>query len=203
VLHRAGLTPHAPPARRKIDVNIMGVWHGIASALPHRKQRKAGDIIHVSPAAGHKAGPGSAVDAVSKHAVRAVPEGLRQGVKRYYVRAGVIAPRGSSDKTAGQIGKLFGATAISAIHSPVLSQTDEVGVNVMLFRPSRRGAGVKRAVPVAARFDMVVTRTWSTWCWRRSSVWRKSSTAICGGRCALPALGGARCSLMVSAGIGQ
>ena len=37
-----------------IDVNIKGVLYGIAAALPHMQQQKAGHIINVSSVAGHK-----------------------------------------------------------------------------------------------------------------------------------------------------
>jgi NADP-dependent 3-hydroxy acid dehydrogenase YdfG len=63
-----------------IDVNIKGVRYGIAAALRHMKRQKAGHIINVSSVAGHKVGPGFAVYAATKHAVRALSEGLRQGV---------------------------------------------------------------------------------------------------------------------------
>jgi NADP-dependent 3-hydroxy acid dehydrogenase YdfG len=43
-----------------IDVNIKGVLYGIAAALPHMKQQKAGHIINVSSVAGHKVWPGGA-----------------------------------------------------------------------------------------------------------------------------------------------
>ena len=68
MINNAGLMPQAPLDRlkidewnRMIDVNIKGVLYGIAAALPHMKQQKAGHIINVSSVAGHKVGPGSAV----------------------------------------------------------------------------------------------------------------------------------------------
>jgi NADP-dependent 3-hydroxy acid dehydrogenase YdfG len=57
---------------RLIDVNIKGVLYGIAAALPYMKQQKAGHIMNVSSVAGHKVGPGFAVYAATKHAVRAL-----------------------------------------------------------------------------------------------------------------------------------
>jgi NADP-dependent 3-hydroxy acid dehydrogenase YdfG len=42
--------------------------------------------------AGHKVGPGFAVYAATKHAVRALSEGLRQEVKPYNIRTTVISP---------------------------------------------------------------------------------------------------------------
>src|SRR5882724_391548 len=99
MLNNAGLMPQAPLERlkvdewdRMIDVNIKGVLYGIAAALPYMKQRKSGHFINVSSVAGHKVGPGGAVYAATKHAVRAFSEGLRQEVKPYNIRTTVISP---------------------------------------------------------------------------------------------------------------
>ncbi len=86
MINNAGLMPSSPLERlkiddwnRMIDVNIKGTLYGIAAALPYMKLQKAGHIINVSSVAGHKVGPGFAVYAATKHAVRALSEGLRQG----------------------------------------------------------------------------------------------------------------------------
>ena len=99
MINNAGLMPHSPLERlkvddwdRTIDVNIKGVLYGIAAALPYMKEQKSGQIINVSSVAGHKVGPGSAVYAATKHAVRALSEGLRQEVKPYKIRTTVISP---------------------------------------------------------------------------------------------------------------
>ena len=99
MINNAGLMPQSPLERLKvddwdqmIDVNIKGVLYGIAAALPYMKQQKAGHIINVSSVAGHKVGPGGAVYAATKHAVRALSEGLRQEVKPYNIRTTVISP---------------------------------------------------------------------------------------------------------------
>ena len=79
MINNAGLMPHSPLERlkiddwnRTIDVNIKGVLYGIAAALPYMKQQKAGHIINVSSVAGHKVRPSSAVYAATK-ACRAGP----------------------------------------------------------------------------------------------------------------------------------
>ena len=79
MINNAGLMPQAPLERlkvdewdRMIDVNIKGVLYGIAAALPHMKRQKSRHIINVSSVAGHKVGPGFAVYAATKHAVRAL-----------------------------------------------------------------------------------------------------------------------------------
>ncbi len=68
MINNAGLMPHSPLERlkiddwdRMIDVNIKGVLYGIAAALPYMKQQKAGQIINVSSVAGHKVTPNGAV----------------------------------------------------------------------------------------------------------------------------------------------
>ena len=68
MINNAGLMPHSPLERlkiddrdRMIDVNIKGVLYGIAASLPHRQRQKFGHIINVSSVAGHKVRPGSAV----------------------------------------------------------------------------------------------------------------------------------------------
>ena len=99
MINNAGLMPQAPLERlkvdewdRMIDVNIKGVLYGIAAALPHMQRQKSGHIINVSSVAGHKVGPGFTVYAATKHAVRALSEGLRQEVKPYNIRTTVISP---------------------------------------------------------------------------------------------------------------
>ena len=64
MLNNAGLMPHSPLDRLKlddwnqmIDVNIKGVLYGIAAALPHMKEQKSGQIINVSRSRGIRCGP--------------------------------------------------------------------------------------------------------------------------------------------------
>lgn len=61
MLNNAGLMPHSPLERLKvdewnqmIDVNLKGVLYGIAAALPFMQRQKSGHIINVSSVAGHK-----------------------------------------------------------------------------------------------------------------------------------------------------
>jgi NADP-dependent 3-hydroxy acid dehydrogenase YdfG len=159
MLNNAGLMPHSPLERLKIDdwnetidVNMKGVLYGIGAALPHMKQQKAGHIINVSSVAGHKVGPGSAVYAATKHAVRVISEGLRQEVKPYNIRTTVISPGAVATELPGSvtepdvsehIRKFYEAVAIPAesfaqVVAFAMSQPDEVDVNEILFRPTRQ-----------------------------------------------------------------
>ena len=74
-----------------IDVNIRGVLHGIASALPHFKKQKSGQFINVSSLGGHKAVATAAVYCGTKFAVHAIAEALRQEVGGD-IRVTVVSP---------------------------------------------------------------------------------------------------------------
>src|SRR5512135_2140837 len=135
-----------------IDVNIKGVLYGIAAALPSMKQQKAGQIINVSSVAGHKVGPGFAVYAATKHAVRALSEGLRQEVKPYNIRTTVISPGAVATElphsvtepdVAERLQKFYQEIAIPADSFAravafAISQPEDVDVNEILFRPTRQ-----------------------------------------------------------------
>jgi NADP-dependent 3-hydroxy acid dehydrogenase YdfG len=159
MINNAGLMPQSLLERlkvddwdRMIDVNIKGVLYGIAAALPHMKEQKSGHIINVSSVAGHKVGPGSAVYAATKHAVRALSEGLRQEVKPYNIRTTVISPGAVatelpdsvSDPDAGaRIRGFYAQVAIPADSFAravafAIGQPDEVDINEILFRPTRQ-----------------------------------------------------------------
>jgi len=159
MINNAGLMPQALLERlkidewdRMIDVNIKGVLYGIAAALPYMKQQKAGHFINVSSVAGHKVGPGSAVYAATKHAVRALSEGLRQEVKPYNIRTTVISPGAVATElpdsvtdpdAADRIRKFYAEVAIPADSFAravvfAMSQPEDVDVNEILFRPTRQ-----------------------------------------------------------------
>lgn len=159
MINNAGLMPQAPLERlkidewnRMIDVNIKGVLYGIAAALPYMKQQKAGHLINVSSVAGHKVGPGFAVYAATKHAVRALSEGLRQEVKPYNIRTTVISPGAVATElpnsvtepdVAERIHKFYEEIAIPAESFAravafAMSQPEDVDVNEILFRPTRQ-----------------------------------------------------------------
>jgi NADP-dependent 3-hydroxy acid dehydrogenase YdfG len=135
-----------------IDINIKGVLYGIAAALPYMKQQKAGHIINVSSVAGHKVTPLGAVYCATKHAVRALSEGLRQEVKAYNIRTTVISPGAVAtelpshitdrDSAAGiqKFYKGFAIPADSFARAVVfaMSQPDDVDINEILFRPTRQ-----------------------------------------------------------------
>jgi NADP-dependent 3-hydroxy acid dehydrogenase YdfG len=159
MINNAGLMQQSPLERlkinewdRMIDINIKGVLYGIAAALPHMKRQKSGQIINVSSVAGHKVTPLGAVYAATKHAVRALSEGLRQEVKPYNIRTTVISPGAvatelpnsiTEPEVAANMHKFYEAFAIPADSFAravvfAMSQPEDVDVNEILFRPTRQ-----------------------------------------------------------------
>ncbi|MFP5077193.1 SDR family oxidoreductase [Rhizobium sp. YIM 134829] len=61
-----------------IDVNLRGVLHGIAAALPVFGRQKSGHVINVISTAGLRIVPTMGVYAATKNAVRTLTEALRQ-----------------------------------------------------------------------------------------------------------------------------
>lgn len=161
MINNAGLMPQSLLEARKIgewdrmiDVNIKGVLYGIAAALPHMQRQKGGHIVNVSSVAGHRVGPGSAVYAATKFAVRALSEGLRQEVKPHNIRTTVISPGAVATElpntitdpdVAATVGKLYEDVAVPADSFAravvfALSQPEEVDINEILFRPTRQAS---------------------------------------------------------------
>jgi NADP-dependent 3-hydroxy acid dehydrogenase YdfG len=159
ILNNAGVMPHSPLERRKIDdwvrtidVNIKGVLHGIAAGLPHMQRQKSGHFINVSSVAGHRVGPGSAVYAATKTAVRVISEGLRQEVKPWNLRTTIISPGAVATELPSSITEADVAKGINQFYEQyaipadsfaravafAISQPDDVDINEILFRPTRQ-----------------------------------------------------------------
>lgn len=97
MINNAGIMPVAPMEMTRvnewdqmIDVNVKGVLYGIAAALPLMKARGEGQIINVASIAGLKVIPNFTVYCATKHAVRAISEGLR--AENPDIRVTIISP---------------------------------------------------------------------------------------------------------------
>ncbi len=75
-----------------IDVNLRGVLHGIAAALPVFRRQGQGHFVTTVSTAGLKIVPTMAVYAATKNAVRTVMEALRQESTDGAVRTTSISP---------------------------------------------------------------------------------------------------------------
>lgn len=133
-----------------IDVNLRGVLHGIAAALPIMKVQQSGHIINTASVAGHLVFPTSAVYSATKFAVRAVTEGLRKEASAYNVRATIISPGAVSTELLDHIsdkdvqaanqdyvGKVgIPPDSYARMVAFAISQPEDVGVNEIIFRPT-------------------------------------------------------------------
>ena len=75
-----------------IDVNVKGVLHGIAAALPVFQRQGSGHFVTTVSTAGLMVVPDMAVYAATKNAVRTLLEGLRQESTDGVVRTTAISP---------------------------------------------------------------------------------------------------------------
>jgi NADP-dependent 3-hydroxy acid dehydrogenase YdfG len=86
-----------------IDVNVRGVLHGIAAALPVFRRQGRGHLVTTVSTAGLKITPTMAVYAGTKNAVRTVLEGLRQESTDGVLRTTSISPGYVSTELADSI----------------------------------------------------------------------------------------------------
>jgi NADP-dependent 3-hydroxy acid dehydrogenase YdfG len=131
---------------RMIDVNIRGVLHGIAAALPTFKQQQSGQFVNLSSIGGHNVYPTAAVYCATKFAVWAISEGLRQ--ESTDVRVTVISPGNTESELASTISdaqaaqwveefreSAIPADAIARAIAFAIEQPGDVDVNEIVVRP--------------------------------------------------------------------
>lgn len=155
LINNAGVMPLSPLDAlkvdewdRMIDVNIRGVLHGIAAALPAMKKQRSGHIINLSSIGGHSVSPTAAVYCATKFAVNAISEGLRQEVGGE-IRVTIISPgvttselaESISDPVARETMREFRRIAISAqavarAIAYAIDQPSDVDVSEIIVRPT-------------------------------------------------------------------
>ena len=153
VVNNAGLMPlsklevlKVDEWNRMIDVNIRGVLHGIAAALPTFKQQRSGQFINLSSIGGHAVFPTAAVYCATKYAVWAISEGLRQ--ESTDIRVTVISPGNTESELSNSISDaqaaqwtaefrnvVIPADAIARAIEFAINQPEDVDVNEIIVRP--------------------------------------------------------------------
>jgi NADP-dependent 3-hydroxy acid dehydrogenase YdfG len=153
VVNNAGLMPLAKMEalkidewNRMIDVNIRGVLHGIAAALPIFKQQQSGQFVNLSSIGGHSVSPTAAVYCATKFAVWAISEGLRQ--ESTDIRVTVISPGVTQTELASTTTDVEAAQwlaeyreaiippdAIARAIAFAIEQPVDVDVNEIIVRP--------------------------------------------------------------------
>jgi NADP-dependent 3-hydroxy acid dehydrogenase YdfG len=155
MVNNAGVMPLSPLEAlkvdewdRMIDVNIRGVLHGIAAALPVMRRQGGGQFVNVASVGAYEVSPTAAVYCATKFAVRALSEGLRQETGGD-IRVSVVSPGVTeseladsiSDQDAREAMKWYRAVAIpaSAVADAIafaVSRPAEVDVNEIVVRPA-------------------------------------------------------------------
>ncbi len=130
---------------RMIDVNVRGVLHCIAAVLPRFVAHGSGHVVNVASVAAHMVMPTAAVYCATKHAVRAITEGLRQEhdeVRATLISPGVVATELGHDISVPEIAdglrtwrkKSLTPDAIARAIRYALAQPDGVDVNEIIVR---------------------------------------------------------------------
>lgn len=132
-----------------IDVNLRGVLHGIAAALPVFRRQGFGHLVTVASTAAYRTVPGQAVYSATKTAVRAVCEGLRQEVgdatrvtvvspgfvHTDFVNA-VADPDARAKLLASRDAMALDPAAIGDAIAYAIAQPDQIDVNEIVVRPT-------------------------------------------------------------------
>ena len=133
---------------RMIDVNIRGVLHGIAAALPVMQRQRSGQFVNIASIGAYSVVPTGAVYCATKYAVRAISEGLRQEVggdiRVTLVSPGVVESElaeSISDESSREAMKAFRKVAITpdAIARAIayaVEQPADVDVSELIVRPT-------------------------------------------------------------------
>jgi NADP-dependent 3-hydroxy acid dehydrogenase YdfG len=133
---------------RMIDVNVRGVLHGIAAALPVMQRQHSGQFINIASIGAYSVSPTAAVYCATKYAVRAISEGLRQEVggdiRVTLVSPGVVESElaeSITDPSSREAMKAFRKVAITpdAIARAIayaVEQPADVDVSELIVRPT-------------------------------------------------------------------
>jgi NADP-dependent 3-hydroxy acid dehydrogenase YdfG len=133
-----------------IDVNLRGVLHGIAAALPHFARERSGHIVTVASTAAYQSVPTQAVYAATKAAVRALCDVMRQELTEYNVRSTLVSPGFtftdfiSSTRDPAVLERLqtrrnalaMPPEAVAAAIAYALEQPEDIAVGEIVVRPT-------------------------------------------------------------------
>lgn len=135
-----------------VDVNLRGVMHGTAAALPVFQRQGRGHIVTIASLAGITISPMMAVYAATKNAVRTFMEGLRTESTDGVVRTTTISPGFVQTELADGMPELirdqirtnmheFGIDpgAIARTIAFAIEQPDDVEISTLTITPTRQG----------------------------------------------------------------
>ena len=155
LVHNAGLMPLSrldallvDEWDAMVDVNLKGLLHGIAAALPVMQEQGSGHMVTVASIGAHQVVETSAVYSATKYAAWAVTEGLRQEVGES-IRVTTISPGVTESELASTItdpaaaalmqdyrAHALPAEAIGRAIAYAIEQPADVDVNEIIIRPT-------------------------------------------------------------------
>ncbi|GAA3417368.1 SDR family oxidoreductase [Streptosporangium vulgare] len=155
MVNNAGVMPLSPLAElkvdewdRMIDVNVRGVLHGIAAALPVMREQGGGHFVNIASVGAYEVSPTAAVYCATKFAVRAISEGLRQE-SAGDIRVSVVSPGVTESELADSISDPVAREAMKTYRSVTIpaeaiadaiafaiGRPPEVDVNEIVIRPA-------------------------------------------------------------------
>ncbi|WP_410621287.1 SDR family oxidoreductase [Amycolatopsis sp. cmx-8-4] len=136
-----------------IDVNLRGVLHGIAAALPVFRRQGRGHLVTTVSTSGLKITPTMAVYAGTKNAVRTLLEGLRQESTDGVLRTTAVSPGFVRTDLAGSIDNLevraeiqrgidefaIAPEAVARAVAFAIEQPHDVEIGEIVLRPTVQG----------------------------------------------------------------
>ncbi|MFI9352714.1 SDR family oxidoreductase [Streptomyces lydicus] len=154
MVNNAGVMPLSPLEvlrvadwDRMLDVNVRGVLHGIAAALPVMRAQGGGHFVNIASVGAYEVSPTAAVYCATKFAVRALSEGLRQE-SGGDIRVTVVSPGVTESELADSLTDPQARQAMEAYRSVALpaaavadaigyavAQPPQVDVNEIVLRP--------------------------------------------------------------------
>jgi len=156
-VNNAGVMPLSPVAMNRleewnwmVDVNIKGVFNGVAAAQPSMREQGSGHFINVSSVAGHVVFPGAAAYCATKFAVRAFGEGIRMesegDIRVTNISPGAVATELIDHITVPEVKEGVSAFEAIAIDADAIAraiafaveQPADVDVNEIIVRPSKQ-----------------------------------------------------------------
>ncbi|RDG35206.1 SDR family oxidoreductase [Streptomyces corynorhini] len=155
LVNNAGVMPLSPLEAtrtdewdRMIDVNVRGVLHGVAAALPVMRRQGGGHIVNIASVGAYEVSPTAAVYCATKFAVRALSEGLRQE-SAGDIRVTLVSPGVTESELADSIADPVAREAMRAYRAVALpaeavadaiayavAQPAWVDVNEIVVRPA-------------------------------------------------------------------
>ena len=131
LVNNAGVMPLSPLSALlvdqwdwMIDVNVRGVLNGIAAVLPRFVSQGSGHVVNVASTAAYRVFPGAAVYCGTKHAVRAITDGLR--MEHTDLRATTISPAATRSELADTITDPTSQEMVTAFRNAGMLRPDAI-----------------------------------------------------------------------------